>query len=58
MNDILVNEQCGFRPNTSNARASYTLINKILVAMNNKMSVEDLFWDLEKAFDCENLRIL
>jgi len=58
MNDILVNEQHGFRPNTSNAKAPYTLINEILVAMNNKMSVGDLFWDLEKAFDCANHRIL
>jgi len=39
MNDILVDEEYGFRPNISTAIASYKLINKILVAMNNTMSV-------------------
>ena len=39
MNDILVDEEYGFRPNVSTAIASYKLINEILVAKNNKMSV-------------------
>jgi hypothetical protein len=28
-----------------------------LVAVNYKMSVEGIFWDLEKVFDCINHRI-
>jgi len=38
-NDIPVDEQYGFRPNISTEIASLKLINKILVAMNNKMSM-------------------
>jgi len=57
-NDILVDEQYGFRPNISTEIASFKLINEILVAMNNKMSIGGLFYDLEKAFDSINHRIL
>jgi hypothetical protein len=34
--DILVNEQFGFRPKLSTETASYTFINKVLTAINNK----------------------
>jgi hypothetical protein len=57
-NDTPVNEQYGFRPNISNARASYNSINEIPVAMNNQMSVRGLFWDLKKEFDCIIHRLL
>jgi hypothetical protein len=53
-NDILLNEQYGFRSNSSRELASFKLINEILLAMNNKLSVGGIFCDLEKAFDCVN----
>ena len=37
MNEVLVDEQYGFKPNISTEIASYKLINEIIVAMNNKM---------------------
>jgi hypothetical protein len=38
-NNILVNEQYGFRSNSSTEKASYKLINEILNALNNKILV-------------------
>jgi len=48
MNDILVDEQYGFRPNISTEIVLYKLVYKILVAVNNKMSLGGIFFDLEK----------
>jgi hypothetical protein len=50
-NNILANEQYGFRSNSSTERASYKLINEILNALNNKILVGGIFCDLMKAFD-------
>ena len=58
MNDILVDEEHGFRPNISTAKASYKLINKILVAMSNTLSAGGTFCDLEKTCNCINHIIL
>jgi len=49
-NNILFKEQYGF--NSSTEAASYNVINKILKAMNNRLSRGGLLCDLEKAFDC------
>ena len=38
-NNILVNEQYGFRTNTSTEQATCMLINEILTAMNNNLVV-------------------
>ena len=52
-NNILAQEQYGFRTNSSTEMASYNFINNIL-ALNNKFIVGGIFCDLTKAFDCVN----
>jgi sarcosine oxidase/L-pipecolate oxidase len=46
INNILVNEQFGFRDNLPTEIATYTILNKILTSLNNKILVGGLFWDL------------
>jgi hypothetical protein len=58
VNNILVNEQYGFRNNSSTEIASYNLVNNILKALNNKMWVGGIFCDLTKAFDYVNHNML
>jgi hypothetical protein len=54
INNILTNEQYGFRNNSYSEIASYNLINNILKAPNNKMWVGGIFCDLTKALDYVN----
>jgi len=56
-NNILGTEQYGFR-NNSTEKASFKLINEILLALNNKLTVGGIFCDLERAFDSVNHDIL
>ena len=58
MNNILVQEQFGFRMKRSTEQAAFSLINCILTAMNNKQVVRGIFCDLHKAFDCVQHKIL
>jgi len=58
MNNILVQEQYGFRTHSSTEQAAFTLINSILTAMNNNQMVGGIFCDLQKAFNCVNHKIL
>jgi hypothetical protein len=57
-NSILVQEQYGCRTQLSNEKASFSLTDSILTAMNNKQSVRGIFCDLQKAFDCVNHKSL
>ena len=57
-NNILTDNQFGFRTFSSTDNASYKLIDGILDALNNKMMVGGIFCDLQKAFDCVNHSIL
>jgi hypothetical protein len=53
-NQILVNEQFGFKHSSSTDIATYKLTKNILTALNNKLLVGGIFCDLHKAFDCVN----
>ena len=58
INNILATQQYGFKNNSSNEKASYKLINEILLALNNKLTVGGIFCDLEEAFGYVNNDIL
>jgi hypothetical protein len=56
-NNILVNEQFGFRKGSSTELASYNLINNIISVLNN-ISLVGVFCDLQKAYHGINCDIL
>jgi len=58
MNNILVQEQYGFRTHSSTEQAAFTVINSILTAMNSNQMLGGILCDLQKAFDCVNHKIL
>jgi hypothetical protein len=58
INNILDNNQYGFRPNSSTENASFKLIDEILKSINNKQLAGGIFCDLQKAFDCVSHDIL
>ena len=57
-NNVLVDEQFGFRPKSSTMAATFSLINEIIDAKRKKKKVGSIFWDLEKAFDSVDHDIL
>ena len=54
-NNILAEEQFGFRTKSATNIAIYKLTNEILMALNNKHMIGGIFCDLEKAFHCVNI---
>ena len=56
--NILSSQQYGFRENLTTDNATYHLTYAISTAMNNKSKAEDIFCDMEKAFDFFNHNIL
>ena len=57
-NIILATEQNDFRNNSSTEKASFKLINEILQAFNNKLTVGGILCEFKKAFDSVNHDIL
>jgi hypothetical protein len=53
-NNILAQEQYGFRTKSSTDVATYNLVNNVLLALSGKLSVGGLFYDLTKAFGSVN----
>lgn len=50
-NNILVNNQFGFRKGSSTTQACFSLVKQITESLNNKLTVLGLFLDMSKAFD-------
>ncbi len=57
-NNVLTNDQHGFRSNRSTDTAIFSFLNDILVALNQKEIPVGLFLDLSKAFDIIDHHIL
>jgi len=57
-NNILAIIPYWFRNNFSTEKASVKLINEILLALNNQLTIGGIFWDLVKAFHSVNHDIL
>jgi len=58
VNNILVNEQFGFREKSSTEMETYYLLNTVLSSLDKQKIAGGLFCDLQKAFDCVNHNIL
>ena len=57
-NNLLAENQFGFRKGTTTEDATFKLMNELLKALNNKTLAGHIFCDLEKAFDSVNHDIL
>jgi hypothetical protein len=54
INNILANEQFGFRTNSTAEKAINRPLDQTLTALNASHSVAEIFCNLEKGFDCVN----
>jgi hypothetical protein len=57
-NNILVGQQFGIRKRLTMGDGVFKLIHEILNALNNKVMVGSIFYDLEKAFDSVSRTLL
>jgi retron-type reverse transcriptase len=57
-NNILVEQQYGFRKGLATEDSMFKMTHQILDALNNKEMVGSIFCDLEKAFDSVNHSLL
>jgi len=57
-NNMLTDQQYGFRKNYSTNEAIFKLIYEVLNALNDKSMVGSIFFDLEKPFDSVNHSLL
>ena len=53
-NNILVEEKFGFEKNLTTNKATNELIHEIVSALNDKLIVEGIFYDLAQLYDCVN----
>jgi hypothetical protein len=53
-NNILAQQQHGFRTKLTTDMTTFNLINNILLALNTKLAVGELFCKFMTAFDCVN----
>ena len=58
INSLLNSQQYGFRSNLSTDNAIFNLTHENLKALNSKMTLGSIFFDLEKAFDSINHSLL